>query len=41
MAERRLRQGGSWSSLSIETGQVIGFDDKMASMLFVVCRKSL
>ncbi len=33
-------KAGSWSSLSIETGQVIGFDDKMASMLFVVCRKS-
>ena len=30
---------GSWSSLSIESGEVIGFDDKMASMLFVVARK--
>jgi SAM-dependent methyltransferase len=33
-------KAGSWSSLLIETGQVMGFDDKMASMLFVVCRKS-
>ena len=32
---------GSWSSLSIETGEVKGFDDKQASMLFVVCRKNL
>jgi 2-polyprenyl-3-methyl-5-hydroxy-6-metoxy-1,4-benzoquinol methylase len=31
---------GSWISLSIESGEVIGFDDKMASMLFVVARKS-
>jgi hypothetical protein len=31
---------GSWSSLSIESGEVIGFDDKMASMLFVVAQKS-
>jgi SAM-dependent methyltransferase len=31
---------GSWSSLSIENGEVIGFDDKMASMLFVVAQKS-
>ena len=30
---------GNWSSLSIESGEVIGFDDKMASMLFVVARK--
>jgi SAM-dependent methyltransferase len=30
---------GSWNSLSIETGEVLGFDDKMASMLFVVARK--
>jgi SAM-dependent methyltransferase len=32
-------EAGKWSSLSIETGEVIGFDDKMASMLFVVARK--
>jgi SAM-dependent methyltransferase len=30
---------GKWNSLSIEGGEVIGFDDKMASMLFVVARK--
>ena len=34
-------RAGSWSSLSIETGEVKGFDDKQASMLFVVCRKNL
>jgi hypothetical protein len=34
-------EAGKWSSLSIETGEVKGFDDKMASMLFVVARKSL
>lgn len=33
-------EAGNWDSLSIETGEVIGFDDKMASMLFVVARKS-
>ena len=33
-------EAGNWSSLSIETGEVIGFDDKMATMLFVVARKS-
>jgi SAM-dependent methyltransferase len=32
-------EAGNWSSLSIECGEVIGFDDKMASMLFVVARK--
>jgi SAM-dependent methyltransferase len=32
---------GGWSSLSIETGEVRGFDDKWAEMLFVVARKSL
>jgi SAM-dependent methyltransferase len=32
---------GSWNSLSIETGEVRGFDDKWAPMLFVVARKSL
>jgi SAM-dependent methyltransferase len=31
---------GSWSSLSIETGEVRGFDDKPAAMLFVVAQKS-
>jgi SAM-dependent methyltransferase len=30
---------GEWSSLTMETGEVIGFDDKMASMLFVVAKK--
>jgi SAM-dependent methyltransferase len=33
-------KAGEWSSLSIESGEVIGFDHKMASMLFVVARKS-
>ena len=32
-------EAGNWNSLSIETGEVIGFDDKMAKMLFVVARK--
>jgi SAM-dependent methyltransferase len=32
-------QAGSWSSLAIESGEVKGFDDKQASMLFVVARK--
>ncbi len=30
---------GEWRSLSIESGEVKGFDDKMASMLFVVARR--
>ena len=34
-------EAGKWSSLSIESGEVKGFDDKMASMLFVVARKCL
>jgi hypothetical protein len=34
-------ESGSWSSLAIGTGEVRGFDDKQASMLFVVARKSL
>jgi SAM-dependent methyltransferase len=34
-------QAGDWSSLSIETGKVKGFDDKQAEMLFVVAQKSL
>lgn len=33
-------EAGSWNGVSIETGDVIGFDDKTASMLFVVARKS-
>jgi SAM-dependent methyltransferase len=32
---------GEWSELSIETGEVRAFDDKMAKMLFVLARKSL
>ena len=31
---------GRWSSVSIETGEVRGFDDKPASMLFVVASKN-
>jgi SAM-dependent methyltransferase len=31
---------GSWRSLEIEIGEVIGFDDKWAPMLFVTARKS-
>ena len=31
---------GSWSSLEIESGEVIGFDNQWATMLFVVARKS-
>jgi SAM-dependent methyltransferase len=31
---------GNWDSLSIDTGEVKGFDDKMASMLFVFVKKS-
>jgi SAM-dependent methyltransferase len=34
-------KAGSWSSLSIETGEVKGFDGKSAEMLFVVARKNL
>ena len=30
---------GNWTSLSMERGEVKGFDDKMAPMLFVVARK--
>ncbi len=33
-------ESGSWNALSLERGEVKGFDDKMASMLFVVARKS-
>jgi SAM-dependent methyltransferase len=32
-------EAANWNSLSIETGEVKGFDDKMASMLFVVAQK--
>jgi Cyclopropane fatty acid synthase and related methyltransferases len=31
---------GKWSSLEIETGEVIGFDNQWAEMLFVLARKS-
>jgi SAM-dependent methyltransferase len=31
---------GSWSSVSVERGEVKGFDDKMATMLFVIARKA-
>ncbi|MEH2542198.1 MULTISPECIES: class I SAM-dependent methyltransferase [unclassified Bradyrhizobium] len=33
-------EAGKWDSLSIESGEVRGFDDKMASMLFVVAKKA-
>jgi SAM-dependent methyltransferase len=33
-------EAGKWDSLSIESGEVRGFDDKVASMLFVCCQKS-
>jgi len=33
-------EAGRWSSLSIETGEVRGFDNEQASMLFVVAQKS-
>jgi SAM-dependent methyltransferase len=32
---------GSWSSITIETGEVRGFDNEWSPMLFVVARKSL
>jgi hypothetical protein len=32
---------GSWSSLEIEAGDVMGFDNEWAPMLFIVARKSL
>jgi SAM-dependent methyltransferase len=34
-------QAGAWTDLSIETGEVRGFDDAMAEMLFVLARKGL
>lgn len=33
-------EAGAWSELSIDAGEVKGFDDKPASMLFVVAQKS-
>jgi len=33
-------QGGDWRDLSIKTGEVRGFDDAIAEMLFVLARKS-
>ncbi len=32
-------QAGEWTDLSIESGEVRGFDDAMAEMLFVLARK--
>jgi SAM-dependent methyltransferase len=32
-------QAGTWNSVAIESGEVKGFDDKQASMLFVVAQK--
>jgi hypothetical protein len=37
----KYAEAGSWSSLAIETGEVRGFDNEQASMLFVVARKGL
>ena len=34
-------EAGAWNSLDIETGEVRGFDDKQAAMLFVVARKGV
>ena len=33
-------EAGKWDSLEIETGEVLGFDNQWATMLFVVARKS-
>jgi SAM-dependent methyltransferase len=33
-------EAGGWSELSMETGEVRGFDDEMAEMLFVLARKN-
>ncbi|MDI1267042.1 MAG: class I SAM-dependent methyltransferase [bacterium] len=33
-------RAGDWSSIDIESGKVIGFDDKWAPMLFVTARKN-
>lgn len=32
-------QAGAWTDLSIETGEVRGFDDAMAEMFFILARK--
>lgn len=37
----KYAEAGSWNSFSIETGEVRGFDNEQAAMLFVVARKSL
>ncbi len=34
-------EAGDWHALSMERGEVKGFDDKMAAMLFVVAQKSI
>ena len=34
-------RAGQWNSLEIETGDVRGFDDEWAPMLFIVARKGL
>ena len=34
-------EAGAWNLLDIETGEVRGFDDKQAAMLFVVAQKSV
>jgi SAM-dependent methyltransferase len=34
-------QAGNWNSLSIDTGEVTGFDGKRAAMLFVTARKGV
>jgi SAM-dependent methyltransferase len=33
-------QAADWQDLAIETGEVLGFDDAMAEMLFVLARKT-
>ena len=34
-------EAGDWNALSMERGEVKGFDDKMAAMLFAVARKPI
>ena len=34
-------EAGDWSALSMERGEVKGFDDKMAAMLFVMARRNV
>jgi hypothetical protein len=34
-------EAGDWSALSMERGEVKGFDNEMAAMLFVVARKPI